>query len=75
MNAAYIFGGDGVSNIRVYGNLLDGGNITIQGTGTDVQVTDNIFTKRHKYGPLRLKGQFEVADNRYTDGTPVENSR
>lgn len=74
MNAAYIFAPDvgAIGNIEFSGNLIDGGNYSIMGTAdATARVTDNVFTRNHRYGPMRLDGDVATSGNRYLDGTPI----
>lgn len=77
LNAAYMFGPSvgPVSNIQFYGNLVNGGNYTINGGGdvTDVVFRDNQFQRDFRYGPVRVEGPVVFDDsNVWADnGEPV----
>lgn len=73
-NAAVLFGPDRgpVVGVSIHDNRLDGGNYTVQGTGEQVLVEGNEFTRRHRYGAINVHGRDVVVEaNVYTDGTPV----
>jgi Right handed beta helix region len=61
------------SNVLIENNYLNGGNYSIylDPKGSNRVIRNNVFTRNHVYGPLRLEGTYTFTGNRYTDGAPV----
>jgi hypothetical protein len=61
------------SNVLIENNYLNGGNYSIylDPKGSNRVIRNNVFTRTHVYGPLRLEGTYTLTGNRYTDGAPV----
>lgn len=79
MNAAYILKEDqgDIDDVVFSGNYVNGGNFTlfVIGEGMEnVSVTDNVFGRDHRYGPLRIDATgIDVRGNVYADnGEPVD---
>jgi hypothetical protein len=81
MNAAYQFGEEfaPLRNVLVEGNLLNGGNYTVNGGGggtTDAQVVfrDNVFQRNFRYGAISSLGpgvDFDESNVWADTGAPV----
>jgi len=82
MNAAIqigsLLGADQISNFVVVGNLMNGGNYTIQGGGRgevdSARYSDNLFGRDFRYGPVSgLQNSTWEPSNVWADtGEPVE---